>query len=255
MPVFHVHIGANQFTGEEKRNLADALNLALHEAMETPMDDRFIIISEHKEDEFFITDTFPDMQRTGKRIVVNVAFGDTRTLEQKRKLAELVTRYAKEKVGIGPDDVSMMMYPLPIENMSFGRGKLSTDIGLAMPWVKKEENSGGEIMAANQIEDRLAIRQNFDKHWVSVDNKDYEVLRTVFSNDAVLEMFLDGKQAIHGSIDEEFPLFCGFSMPASLLSVLPVSSSLRNCPMIPPKPMNMLCSTWQKNCRVYRKSP
>lgn len=210
MPVFHVHIGANQFTGEEKRNLADALNLALHEAMETPMDDRFIIISEHKEDEFFITDTFPDMQRTGKRIVVNVAFGDTRTLEQKRKLAELVTRYAKEKVGIGPDDVSMMMYPLPIENMSFGRGKLSTDIGLAMPWVKKEENSGGEIMAANQIEDRLAIRQNFDKHWVSVDNKDYEVLRTVFSNDAVLEMFLDGKQAIHGSIDEEFSLFCGF---------------------------------------------
>ena len=107
MPVFHVHIGANQFTGEEKRNLADALNLALHEAMETPMDDRFIIISEHKEDEFFITDTFPDMQRTGKRIVVNVAFGDTRTLEQKRKLAELVTRYAKEKVGIGPDDVSI----------------------------------------------------------------------------------------------------------------------------------------------------
>lgn len=101
-------------------------------------------------------------------------------------------------------------------------------------------------MAANQIEDRLAIRQNFDKHWVSVDNKDYEVLRTVFSNDAVLEMFLDGKQAIHGSIDEEFPLFAAFSMPASLLSVLPVSSSLRNCPMIPPKPMNMLCSTWQK---------
>ena len=61
MPVFHVHIGANQFTGEEKRNLADALNLALHEAMETPMDDRFIIISEHKEDEFFITDTFPEI--------------------------------------------------------------------------------------------------------------------------------------------------------------------------------------------------
>ena len=35
-------------------------------------------------------------------------------------------------------------------------------------------------------------------------------LWTFFSNDAVLEMFLDGKQAIHGSIDEEFPLFCGF---------------------------------------------
>ena len=48
MPVFHVHIGENQFTGDEKRNLADALNLALHEAMENPMDYRFIIISDHK---------------------------------------------------------------------------------------------------------------------------------------------------------------------------------------------------------------
>lgn len=113
------------------------MNLALHEAMDTPMDDRYVVISEHKEDEFFIHPTFPNMKRTDKRMLVQVMFGDSRTLEQKRKLAQLVTRYAMEKAGVGEDDVSMLMVPLPLENMSFGRGILATDNGLSMPWARK----------------------------------------------------------------------------------------------------------------------
>src|SRR6476469_6390667 len=104
MPVFHAHIPAHKFTGDEKKALADALNLALHEALGTPMDDRFIIISEHGEDELFIHPTFPDLQRSERRIIVTVIFGDSRTLDQKRKLAELITRYAVEKVGLSEDD-------------------------------------------------------------------------------------------------------------------------------------------------------
>ncbi len=137
MPIFHIHIQEGKFTGDEKRGLADAMNLALHESMDTPMDDRYVIISEHKADEFFIHPTFPDMKRTDKRMIINVTFGDSRTLEQKRKLAELVTRYAVKKAGVGVDDVSMIMYPLPLENMSFGRGVLVTDNDLSMPWVGK----------------------------------------------------------------------------------------------------------------------
>ena len=62
MPIFHAHIPAQTFSSEEKRALADALNLALHEAMDTPMDDRFVIINEHKDDEFFIHPTFPNLK-------------------------------------------------------------------------------------------------------------------------------------------------------------------------------------------------
>ena len=137
MPTFHAHIPAQKFSSEEKRALADALNLALHEAMNTPMDDRFVIISEHKDDEFFIHPTFPGVERSDKRMVVTVTFGTSRTLEQKRKLAELVTRYAVEKVGVNQDDISLMMYAIPLENMSFGGGKLVSDINLSMPWVSK----------------------------------------------------------------------------------------------------------------------
>jgi len=137
MPLFHAHIPAQKFSSEEKLALADALNLALHEAMDTPMDDRFVIISEHKDDEFFIHPTFPDMKRSDKRMIVTVTFGTSRTVEQKRKLAELVTRYAVEKVGVSQDDVTLMMYAIPLESMSFGGGKLVSDIDLSMPWVNK----------------------------------------------------------------------------------------------------------------------
>jgi phenylpyruvate tautomerase PptA (4-oxalocrotonate tautomerase family) len=136
MPAFHAYIPAQKFTSGEKKALADALNLALHEALGTPMDDRFIIISEHGEDELFIHPTFPNLQRSERRIIVTVIFGDSRTLEQKRKLAELVTRYAVEKVGLGEDDVTLLMHQIPLENMSFGRGKLISDIDMAMPWVR-----------------------------------------------------------------------------------------------------------------------
>ncbi|VXD04492.1 Tautomerase family protein [Pseudomonas sp. 8Z] len=122
---------------EEKRALADVLNLALHEAMDTPKDDRFIIISEHKDDELFIHPTFPEVERSDKRLVVTVTIGTSRTVEQKRKLAELVTRYAVEMVGVSQDDISLIMYAVPLENMSFGGGKLVSDIDLSMPWVNK----------------------------------------------------------------------------------------------------------------------
>ncbi len=137
MPIFHAHIPAQKFSSEEKRALADALNLALHEALDTPMDDRFVIISEHKDHELFIHPTFPDLKRSDKRMIVTVTFGTSRSVEQKRKLAELVTRYAVEKVGVSQDDVTLMMYAIPLESMSFGGGKLASDIDFFMPWANK----------------------------------------------------------------------------------------------------------------------
>ena len=137
MPIFHAYIPTNKFSSQEKRGLADALNLALHEAMDTPMDDRFVIISEHLEDELFIHPTFPAQNRSDRRLLVTVTFGDSRTIEQKRRLAELVTRYAVERAGVDRDDISLLMYAIPLENMSFGGGKLVSDIDLSMPWVER----------------------------------------------------------------------------------------------------------------------
>jgi phenylpyruvate tautomerase PptA (4-oxalocrotonate tautomerase family) len=124
MPTYHAYLPAGRITSEQKRNLADALHRALMEALGTPPGDRFIIMSEHGEDELFIDPEFPGMQRTERAIIVTVIFGAHRTLDQKRKLAELVTRYAVESGCVSQDDISLLMLPIHNENMSFGKGVL-----------------------------------------------------------------------------------------------------------------------------------
>lgn len=132
MPVFNAHIPAGKFTKEQKVALADAFVLALHDALNAPSDDQFVVINEHSADNLFIHPTFPNMNRTDKRMIVTVDVSTSRTLDEKRKLTELVTKYAVEKVGIGQDDIALLIYALPLENMSFGGGTLIPDDAEAM---------------------------------------------------------------------------------------------------------------------------
>ncbi|OOR93185.1 tautomerase family protein [Moraxella caviae] len=127
MPVFNAHIAKGQLSKDQKQALADAFVLAIHDALNAPMDDQFVIINEHSDDNLFIHPTFPNMNRTDKRMIVTVDVSTTRTLDEKRKLTDLVTKYAVEKAGIGQDDIALLIYALPLENMSFGGGKLMPD--------------------------------------------------------------------------------------------------------------------------------
>jgi phenylpyruvate tautomerase PptA (4-oxalocrotonate tautomerase family) len=133
MPTFNAYLPAGRFTSEQKRALADAFHRALMESFGSPPGHRFIIISEHGEDELFIDPIFPDMRRTERAIIVTVIFGIHRTLDEKQKLAELVTRYAVESAGLTEDDISLAMLPVDNENFSFGRGLLQL-AGPAPPW-------------------------------------------------------------------------------------------------------------------------
>jgi phenylpyruvate tautomerase PptA (4-oxalocrotonate tautomerase family) len=133
MPTFNAYLPAGRFTSKQKHALADAFHRALMESFGTPPGDRFIIMSEHAEDELFIDPTFPDMRRTDRAIIVTVIFGIHRTLDQKRKLAALVTRYAVESAGLTEDDISLAMLPVENENFSFGKGLLQL-AEQAPPW-------------------------------------------------------------------------------------------------------------------------
>ncbi|WP_434460737.1 tautomerase family protein [Serratia plymuthica] len=47
--------------------------------------DRFVIITGHKEDELFIHPTFPDMKRSDKRTIVTVTFGSSRMAHKRSR--------------------------------------------------------------------------------------------------------------------------------------------------------------------------
>ncbi|WP_392749641.1 tautomerase family protein [Streptomyces sp. LN590] len=124
MPVFHAHIPANRYSPEQKRALADALNQSLVQALGIPEGDRFIMISEHGENELFLDPTFMGMQRSSDAMIITLLLGAHRPLANKRAVASTINKLVVEALHISPDDVFIALIPVPNENFSFGRGEL-----------------------------------------------------------------------------------------------------------------------------------
>jgi creatinine amidohydrolase/Fe(II)-dependent formamide hydrolase-like protein len=101
MPVFHAHIPKGRFSREQKIAIGNALNQSLVESLNIPSGDRFVMVSEHGDDELFIDPTFMEMNRTANAMIITVLFGAHRP---------------------SPDDVFVALVPVPNENFSFGRG-------------------------------------------------------------------------------------------------------------------------------------
>lgn len=122
MPVFHAHIPKGRFTREQKIAMGNALNMSLVEGLGIPKGDRFIMISEHGDDELFIDPTFMEMERSKNAMIVTVMLGAHRPTSDKTVLMATITRLLERDVGVSPDDVFIALVPVPNENFSFGRG-------------------------------------------------------------------------------------------------------------------------------------
>jgi phenylpyruvate tautomerase PptA (4-oxalocrotonate tautomerase family) len=75
MPVFNAHIPKGKFTRARKIAIANALNQSLVQALGIPEGDRFVMISEHGDDELFIHPTFMDMKRSDEAMIITVMIG------------------------------------------------------------------------------------------------------------------------------------------------------------------------------------
>lgn len=122
MPVFHAHIPKGRFAREQKIAIGNALNQSLVQALGIPPGDRFVILSEHADDELFIDPTFMDMNRTADAMIITVLLGAHRPAADKKALTAKIPELLQQAAGISPDDVFIAFIPVPIENFSFGRG-------------------------------------------------------------------------------------------------------------------------------------
>ncbi|MFF3256683.1 tautomerase family protein [Actinacidiphila glaucinigra] len=124
MPVFNAHVPARRYSPAQKRALADALNQSLVQGLGIPESDRFIMISEHGENELFLDPTFMGMQRSSDAMIITVLIGAHRPLQDKRAVSATINKLVVETLGISPDDVFIALVPVPNENFSFGRGEI-----------------------------------------------------------------------------------------------------------------------------------
>lgn len=124
MPVFQVHIPEKRFTSEQKRELARALPRALREALGIPVEDQFVTITSHGEDELFLDPKYMGMNRSSDALIITVLFTAERPLADKKKLVRVICSNTVAALGVDKDDVFITLIPVPKENFSFGAGEL-----------------------------------------------------------------------------------------------------------------------------------
>jgi len=122
MPVFHAHLPKGRFSRERKVAIGNALQRSLVEALNIPEGDRFVMLSEHGDDELFIDPTFMGMNRTPEAMIITVMLGAHRPLSEKKALLAKIPALLHKAAGVSPDDVFVAIVPVPNENFSFGRG-------------------------------------------------------------------------------------------------------------------------------------
>ncbi len=122
MPVFHAHLPKGRFSRDQKIAIGNALNQSLVQALNIPPGDRFVILSEHGDDELFIDPTFMGMNRTPNAMIISILIGAHRPSSDKKALMAKIPELLQQAADISPDDVFIAIVPVPNENFSFGRG-------------------------------------------------------------------------------------------------------------------------------------
>lgn len=122
MPVFHAHLPKGRFSREQKIAIGNALNQSLVQALNIPPGDRFVILSEHGDDELFIDPTFMGMNRTPNAMIISILLGAHRPSSDKKALMAKIPELLQQAADVSPDDVFIALVPVPNENFSFGRG-------------------------------------------------------------------------------------------------------------------------------------
>jgi len=111
-------------TGEEKREIGDAIQTALVEAG-VPKEDRFQRFFDMNPEDFIYHASYPDntAKRTDKFILIQIVLSVGRSAKVKRKLLETLMAGLK-KLSIDPADVTVVFVETAWENWAFANGTL-----------------------------------------------------------------------------------------------------------------------------------
>jgi 4-oxalocrotonate tautomerase len=105
-----------------KKAIADGGYRAMRETFTVPEEDRFVVINEHDDDEFFYSTSYLGVERTGDLVVIQISANIGRTVEQKKALFARIVTLLAEAPGLRPQDAFLNLVEVAKENWSFGNG-------------------------------------------------------------------------------------------------------------------------------------
>jgi len=100
----------------------DGVYRGMRETFEVPEEDRFMVISEHEEDNFSYSATYLGIKRSDDLVVIQLTVSNTRTVEKKQALFRKIVENLAADPGLRPEDIFINLVEVLPENWSFGNG-------------------------------------------------------------------------------------------------------------------------------------
>jgi phenylpyruvate tautomerase PptA (4-oxalocrotonate tautomerase family) len=107
------------------RAIADGVHQALHEAFQTPADDRFQLIREYDSEDLIFAPDYLGIHRSEDVVFIHIVASRTRDLATKKALYRRVVELLTHKPGLRSEDVQIILSPNDREDWSFGNGLAS----------------------------------------------------------------------------------------------------------------------------------
>jgi phenylpyruvate tautomerase PptA (4-oxalocrotonate tautomerase family) len=105
-----------------KKAICDGIYRALRETFAVPDEDRFMIVSEHDDDDFIFSRNYLDIQRSDDLVIIQITANNTRNVEQKQALYAKIVALLSDNPGLRREDVFIGLLEVVKENWSFGNG-------------------------------------------------------------------------------------------------------------------------------------
>jgi hypothetical protein len=123
MPLTKIHVHEGRYGEKRLLKLGDTVQAALEEALGIPPEDYFRIFYVLPSNRFIHTPHFLGLTYTDDLILLEITFIAGRSKDMRLKLLKTLNEHVVTAAGISPDDLAIMLYETPGENVSFGRGE------------------------------------------------------------------------------------------------------------------------------------
>jgi hypothetical protein len=122
MPVAKIHVTEGQYDEPRLQRLSAAVQDALRGILNVPGDDFFQIIQVLPRNRFLHTPSFLGLKYSDELVLLELAFISGRPKDTRLALLRELNERVVAATGISPDDLLIMLYEIPGENVSFGQG-------------------------------------------------------------------------------------------------------------------------------------
>jgi hypothetical protein len=122
MPTAKIHVHEGRYDEPRLAKLGEAIQSALEAVLKIPPDDYFRIVHTLPPHRFVHTPSFLGLTYSEDFILLELTFIAGRPKEIRLALLKQLNERIVAATGISPDDLSILIYEAPGENISFGQG-------------------------------------------------------------------------------------------------------------------------------------